>query len=505
MKKHLLLGALFFGSLMSVHAQNTCDDALQLTAGTTVVGAIDGTYLTFANGGCWQSGATAPNAEWYYIIPDQNSLIRINTNIAANNPVTGDTRISVYTGSCEDLTCYAGNDDVDPDNGPFLSDLTFPAAAGEVYFIAFDDRWSAASFSVEVTVTPTSCFGVETFEYVAAPTTTTATIGWDAPSLGVPTGYIFEYGPMGFTPGTGMTETVSETQIALDGLTPSTDYEFYITTVCGEGNESEVVGPISWSTVFEPANLPYTYGFETPSLNGWSVFTTTGAAGPWDTMVGTSAAWAPQEGETGMAVGAFTTAIDSWLFSRGLNLTANQQVTITYYVRERIGAGNGGVNNLIVTVGNDATVAAQTTTLATHNDFATSTEWSLQTATFTPSATGVYFLGFHCNSPAQVAANFGWITLDNVTVTGTAGTNENLASQLSVFPNPATNVINVINNKNILVNGIQIVDLNGRTVKSAKFDGVTEAQVNISDLANGVYMMTVSSDKGTMTQKIVKN
>lgn len=96
-----------------------------------------------------------------------------------------------------------------------------------------------------------------------------------------------------------------------------------------------------------------------------------------------------------------------------------------------------------------------------------------------------------------------------INVVGTAdtgaGVNEALASKLSVFPNPANNVINIANAENILVNGVVIADLNGRTVKNAKFDGVAEASVNIADLAAGVYMMTISSDKGTATKKIVKN
>ena len=78
------------------------------------------------------------------------------------------------------------------------------------------------------------------------------------------------------------------------------------------------------------------------------------------------------------------------------------------------------------------------------------------------------------------------------------------ATSFSVFPNPATNLINVAS-ADALVNGVEIIDLNGRTVKSVKFDGVSEAQVNISELSSGVYMMNVSSDKGTTTKKIVKN
>jgi hypothetical protein len=94
----------------------------------------------------------------------------------------------------------------------------------------------------------------------------------------------------------------------------------------------------------------------------------------------------------------------------------------------------------------------------------------------------------------------------NVTgTTGTAGINETLAAKFSVFPNPASNVITITAAENILVTGVTIADMNGRTVKSFQFDGVANADLNISDMASGVYMMTVASDKGTMTRKIVKN
>lgn len=107
----------------------------------------------------------------------------------------------------------------------------------------------------------------------------------------------------------------------------------------------------------------------------------------------------------------------------------------------------------------------------------------------------------------------GTVKYDNYKVTAAAN-NENILSapkavvanlkQLSVYPNPATTTVNV-NGGDALVNNVTIVDLNGRTVKTAKFNGVANAEVNVADLSAGVYMMTVASDKGTVTKKIVKN
>ncbi|MHA3789367.1 T9SS type A sorting domain-containing protein [Flavobacterium hauense] len=93
----------------------------------------------------------------------------------------------------------------------------------------------------------------------------------------------------------------------------------------------------------------------------------------------------------------------------------------------------------------------------------------------------------------------------SVTADGTAGLNENLASKLSVYPNPANNVVTIDNNQNIQISAISIVDINGRTVKSAQYDGVSNAQINISELSSGIYMMNIASDQGMTTKKIVKN
>ncbi|KGO91247.1 T9SS type A sorting domain-containing protein [Flavobacterium subsaxonicum] len=96
--------------------------------------------------------------------------------------------------------------------------------------------------------------------------------------------------------------------------------------------------------------------------------------------------------------------------------------------------------------------------------------------------------------------------VDNVAYsTSLLGVKTSLLSSLSVYPNPAKDVVTISNNENALINNVEVTDINGRVVKTANYSGVTNAQVNIADLANGVYMMTIASDKGTSTQKIVKN
>lgn len=126
-----------------------------------------------------------------------------------------------------------------------------------------------------------------------------------------------------------------------------------------------------------------------------------------------------------------------------------------------------------------------------------------------PSEVDIYVISGSTQTVSNAASSIAWF--DNVRVEANAtdtllGVNDVVAvtSEFSIYPNPANDVINIAN-ADALVNNVAISDINGRTVKSVKFDGVADAQVNVSDLASGVYMMTVSSDKGTTTKKIVKN
>jgi type IX secretion system substrate protein len=84
-------------------------------------------------------------------------------------------------------------------------------------------------------------------------------------------------------------------------------------------------------------------------------------------------------------------------------------------------------------------------------------------------------------------------------------TTEFSASAFNVFPNPVGNAITVSNDKNILINAISISDMNGRIVKQQSFNNVTELEMNVSELALGVYTMNISSGEGNTIKKIIKN
>lgn len=96
--------------------------------------------------------------------------------------------------------------------------------------------------------------------------------------------------------------------------------------------------------------------------------------------------------------------------------------------------------------------------------------------------------------------------VDNVqTVSGLLGVNKFDVAKLSVYPNPTSGLVTISNDDNSSLETVSITDLNGRVVKSLKLNGESTSQINISELSAGVYMMNISSDKGSITKKIVKN
>jgi Secretion system C-terminal sorting domain len=94
------------------------------------------------------------------------------------------------------------------------------------------------------------------------------------------------------------------------------------------------------------------------------------------------------------------------------------------------------------------------------------------------------------------------IVFDNLTVKATAtegllGVTEIADATFGVTPNPARDFVTITTNDTL--KSVELFDMNGRTVLVS--EGVN--QINVSDLASGIYMMKVTSDKGTATKKLI--
>lgn len=78
--------------------------------------------------------------------------------------------------------------------------------------------------------------------------------------------------------------------------------------------------------------------------------------------------------------------------------------------------------------------------------------------------------------------------------------NDNIADLVTVYPTPAVDVINIRVPSYIEVSEVTLHDIQGRNTGSVFSNGT----INVSSLSRGVYMLTVKTSEGTLTQKVVK-
>lgn len=85
--------------------------------------------------------------------------------------------------------------------------------------------------------------------------------------------------------------------------------------------------------------------------------------------------------------------------------------------------------------------------------------------------------------------------------TSVANLDEVSSTDFSVYPNPASEVIN-INSTKLLNAAVTISDLSGKVVKTSTINGYTSS-VNTSGLNSGIYYVTITEGNLTSTQKVV--
>ena len=79
------------------------------------------------------------------------------------------------------------------------------------------------------------------------------------------------------------------------------------------------------------------------------------------------------------------------------------------------------------------------------------------------------------------------------------GINENVANEVSIYPNPTSDVLNISTNSNDL-SELTVKDITGKIVLSQKFN--TKITINTENYSKGIYLIDVKNDLGTVSEKI---
>ena len=144
-------------------------------------------------------------------------------------------------------------------------EVSFSQYTGEAHYIAFRVAYNSSATgygyldSVVIDLIP-SC--PRPLHVTATDATTNSVeLSWD--QNGTPNSWVIEYGPAGFTHGTGTEVTATTNPYTVTGLDHSTVYDFYVTADCGGGDVSQTSFVYSAATACAAIDqLPYTENFD---------------------------------------------------------------------------------------------------------------------------------------------------------------------------------------------------------------------------------------------------
>ncbi|MFT3795141.1 choice-of-anchor J domain-containing protein [Flavobacterium sp.] len=214
--------------------------------------------------------------------------------------------------------------------------------------------------------------------------------------------------------------------------------------------------------------------------------------------------------------------ISNWLISPNISLENGDvirffsrvglpvgQVAVTFPDRLEMRISTNGVATALPSGANS--VGDFTTLCLTINEALTTTgyptSWTLYEYTISglsaPTDCKIALRYFVTNGGTQ-GTNSNIVGVDLFSIERTLGTEDFFKRHFTIFPNPANEVLTIKNNDNTVFNSVLVTDVNGRTIKQFS-NKVSEMQINIADLASGVYCVKVISDQGSGTAKIVKN
>jgi hypothetical protein len=170
---------------------------------------------------------------------------------------------------------------------------------------------------------------------------------------------------------------------------------------------------------------------------------------------------------------------------------------------ENVGAGNLSLTGTpkVALSGAHAAMFSVNETATTSSIASTGT--TTFTVTFSPTSTGTKTATLTIGNDDSNESSYTIVLIgESTTATSVTGALNNF---ISVYPNPSTNLVTVSTNG--LEGSLKLTLKNefGMEVKTISTDASTGAQLDISDLASGIYYLEIISPKGNGMKKIIKN
>lgn len=286
--------------------------------------------------------------------------------------------------------------------------IDFVAPTTGVHYIGFQSYSEANSLylylgDIKVTLSP-SCIEPTNVRLTSV-TQNTAIFSWTASSVAPANGYAYEVRTAG-NPGeaTGLvqagTTAAGVVTATVNGLTANTAYKFYVKAVCSGTDSSVWTTVLDFRTLCNVENVPYAL-----NMNDVTTPTVPFCIGVEDVNVDgkTWQSYAKPSGSSfvGTKVMGYpfhsTNAADDWFYTHALNLTGGQSYRLKFKYKD----SGSWAEKLRVSYGTSAVNTAMTTELFNVTTTANSSNAVEKVLDFTPTTSGVYYIGFQAFSDAN--------------------------------------------------------------------------------------------------------
>lgn len=86
-----------------------------------------------------------------------------------------------------------------------------------------------------------------------------------------------------------------------------------------------------------------------------------------------------------------------------------------------------------------------------------------------------------------------------------SGVSEYLSRRVTLFPNPAKNVVNVETSGTFTNLKVEVLSANGQSVMTKLIETSADKRLDVSRLPKGVYTVQIHADQGMAVKRFVKN
>jgi len=95
--------------------------------------------------------------------------------------------------------------------------------------------------------------------------------------------------------------------------------------------------------------------------------------------------------------------------------------------------------------------------------------------------------------------NINWLEVTN---TAAKSINSEILSQISFYPNPVVDQLNIeLGEIGFMVDGIEVITINGQTLNQTPFNGAEKMVINTANYAPGIYLVRIKSKNQTVAVK----